>query len=199
MPTAPSSTRPLLLALLILAPGCASRLGRRDVAGVPNFGTVTENGAKLYRGAQPTPVGLQTLRQEKQVAAIVNLRRTGDAVDAERRHIESMNASAADGSRIEFISIPSSCSPSTADLKHFVLEMRRLSAQGKPVFVHCKHGKDRTGLFVAVYEMVELNKPRKDALANLKGFGHAWPVCQEIDAYLNQFDPGQFRERLNHP
>lgn len=45
-----------------------------------------------------------------------------------------------------------------------------------PVYVHCLHGKDRTGYFIAAYQLCRMGKPWEEVLADLNSFGfHHFP------------------------
>jgi hypothetical protein len=53
-------------------------------------------------------------------------------------------------------------------LKH---NLKKLLLEGGPTYVHCLHGKDRTGLVCALVECKYLGKNKEDAINNAKSLG----------------------------
>jgi tyrosine-protein phosphatase SIW14 len=110
--------------------------------GLPNGGHVNDF---LYRGAQPHPAGIQELKNLG-ITTIVDLRGENPAQrDSERQQAESLG--------IRFVNIPVSGwdPPSNEQVAQF-LSLFRNNPKEK-VFVHCRFGDDRTGVFVATYRM----------------------------------------------
>src|SRR5260370_35765951 len=106
--------------------------------GLPNGGRVNDS---LYRGAQPHTAGMQELKKLG-ITTIVDLRGENSAQrDSERQQAESLG--------IRFVSIPVSGwdPPSNEQVAQF-LSLFRNNPKEK-VFVHCRFGDDRTGVFVA--------------------------------------------------
>jgi protein tyrosine phosphatase (PTP) superfamily phosphohydrolase (DUF442 family) len=48
--------------------------------------------------------------------------------------------------------------------------LRAIEASPKPVFIHCKEGRDRTGLAVAAYRLAR-GMPAEEAIAEVRRFG----------------------------
>jgi hypothetical protein len=46
--------------------------------------------------------------------------------------------------------------------------------ENQPVFLHCKHGRDRTGVIVAAHRMAHEGWAAERAMQEAKGFGLAW-------------------------
>jgi len=132
-PSAPSAAPPVMRS----AYGDKLRL-----PGLPNGGRVNDF---LYRGAQPHAAGIQELKNLG-ITTIVDLRGENPAQrDSERLQAESLG--------IRFVSIPVSGwdPPSNEQVAQF-LSLFRNNPKEK-VFVHCRFGDDRTGVFVATYRM----------------------------------------------
>jgi protein tyrosine/serine phosphatase len=128
--------------------------------GVPNGGRIASN---LYRGAQPHPDGLQELKKLG-VTTIVDLRGENPQLrETERRQAEALG--------IHFVNIPVSgwAPPSNEQVAQF-LALFRNNPQEK-VFVHCRFGDDRTGVFVATYRMAFENWPAEQAMNEMYFFG----------------------------
>jgi tyrosine-protein phosphatase SIW14 len=77
-----------------------------------------------------------------------------------------------------------------AKVAAFLDEMKQ---SPRPVFVHCRQGRDRTGLEVAVYRIVEDDWSREAALNELYAHGYHWAVFPGIARYLKTFDPKQYK------
>jgi tyrosine-protein phosphatase SIW14 len=130
------------------------------IPGVPNSGKINDH---LYRGAQPRDPGFLELKKLG-VTTIVDLR--GEAPEKsgwEEKRAESLG--------IRFIHIPvPGWSPPTNDQVAQFLSIFRDNPQEK-VFVHCRFGDDRTGVFVASYRMAFEKLPADQALKEMYHFG----------------------------
>ena len=110
-------------------------------ANTPRFYRVDD---KLYRGAQPLlPDGIRAL-QQRGIKTIINLRGRDEHTDAEEKLAREL------GMKYYSHPLPGLSAPKDADVQAILDEIRR--ADG-PVFVHCHHGEDRTGLIVACYRI----------------------------------------------
>jgi len=150
----------LVLAIpLSLATAQASphEIGKRLTAkGISNFGEVTPT---LYRGAQPTRAGLETLAKMG-IQIVVDLR--GSASKTEN------DAAARLG--ITYISIPNHCPfPKDETWVRFLAVIH--DYPGKKIFVHCRLGDDRTGMAIASYRMSEESWTAADAMREMQAFG----------------------------
>lgn len=98
----------------------------------------------IYRGGQPDPSSLERLR-ELGVDTVVSLRR-------ERRHISRRERSYALELGMRFLHFPFYGVFGADDLfvMNIVEEVKR-----RNVYVHCKHGRDRTSLIIALYRVME--------------------------------------------
>lgn len=148
---------------------------RLHVMGVPNAGKITD---QLYRGAQPRSGGLEQLKKFG-ITTIVDLR----VEDSGARHREKKEAEALG---IHFVSIPVSgwSAPSSEQVAQFLSLFGDDSAK---VFVHCRFGEDRTGVFVATYRMAMQKWPADEAIKEmyLFGFNRFWHPG--MSAYVRNF------------
>jgi protein tyrosine phosphatase (PTP) superfamily phosphohydrolase (DUF442 family) len=127
---------------------------------IPNAGKIS---GQLYRGAQPRPGGLEELKKLG-ITTIVDLR----GEDASLRNREKQEA---ESLGLRFVAIPvSGWSPPTSEQVAEFLSLFRSSAQEK-VFVHCRFGEDRTGVFVASYRMALQGWSPRRALHEMYFFG----------------------------
>jgi tyrosine-protein phosphatase SIW14 len=108
-------------------------------AALPRFCVVD---AALMRGGQPSESGLKELR-DKGIKTIINLRHNDTTVKDEGKEAEKLG--------LNYVSIPLDGihKPSAAAIEQFLKVAQDPKAQ--PVFVHCEHGEDRTGVMVAIY------------------------------------------------
>lgn len=133
--------RSAVVAFVFLATACATATAPR-VDGLPtNFGVVEEG--KLYRGSQPNYEEIENLYR-RGVKTIVKLN-TAD-LEAER--------SAAGELGIRLMEIPLNArtvgtSKSCDDVERAYAAMT--DPLNWPVYVHCDHGRDRTGFLVGLY------------------------------------------------
>ncbi len=115
------------------------------LTGLPNAARVNDF---LYRGAQPH----------------VDLRSEAPARrDSEREQAEALG--------IHFVSIPVSGwdAPTNEQVAQFLALFRNNSKE--KVFVHCRYGADRTGVFVAAYRMAYEGWPAQQAMNEMYFFG----------------------------
>ena len=140
--------------------------------GLPNLYQVSDD---LYRGAQPTAAGMGELVTMK-VRTVINLR----SLHSDRRLIGSHSL---DYEHINMKAWHAEDEDVVAFLK-LVTDATR-----QPVFAHCKHGADRTGLVVAVYRIVVQSWTKEEAIAEMTtgGFGHH-AIWRNLTDYIEQLD-----------
>jgi tyrosine-protein phosphatase SIW14 len=130
------------------------------VPGISNAGKINDS---LYRGAQPDEKGLPELKKLG-VTTIVDLRgENRDSVEWERRRAESL------GMRFVHIPVSGWAPPSDDQVAQFLSLFRNDPRQ--KIFVHCRFGDDRTGVFVAVYHMALEKWPAEQSLKEMYFFG----------------------------
>jgi tyrosine-protein phosphatase SIW14 len=145
---------------VLVACGCASRPAGQvanrpqqrleHVAGIENFGFVS---SEVWRGARPTAQGYQTLR-DMGVRTVIDLELPGHVpLCPPELNPRSLPVSGFHADRVD-----------TAAL----LALIRQSP--KPIFIHCRQGRDRTGIAVAAYR-VACGMPLADVIAELHRFG----------------------------
>jgi tyrosine-protein phosphatase SIW14 len=129
-------------------------------AGLPRFGRINDS---LYRGAQPYAEGLQQLKKLG-ITTIIDLRgEDAHKVDWERKQAEALG--------IRFIHLPVSgwSTPSNEQVAQFFSIFR--GNTNERVFVHCRFGEDRTGLFIASYRIAFDHWSPDQALNEMLAFG----------------------------
>ncbi len=128
--------------------------------GIRNAGKISD---VLYRGAQPKEVGLSELKILG-ITTIVDLRgEDREKIAWERNLAESLG--------MRFVHIPvSGWSPPTDEQVVQFLSLFR-NERGQKVFVHCRFGDDRTGVFVATYRMTFEKWSAQQAMKEMYFFG----------------------------
>ena len=135
------------------------------VPGVPNAGKVSD---QLFRGAQPRLSQLSELKKLG-VTTIIDLRSgSSGARNEERARAEALG--------MRFVSIPVGgfSTPSSAQLAQFFSLVRQ--SPRETIFIHCRFGDDRTGVFIAAYRIAFDHWTPDQALSEMNAFGfnHAW-------------------------
>lgn len=131
-----------------------------QIAGVHNAGKVS---SVLFRGNQPRPPAFSELKKLG-VTAIVDLRgEDRNTLEWERKQAEAQG--------LRFISIPVGgwSSPTNEQVAQFLSLFREDPKQ--IIFVHCRFGDDRTGVFVATYRMAVGHWSAEQALKEMYFFG----------------------------
>jgi len=126
---------------------------------IRNFRRVNE---WLFRGGQPGVEGVAAL-SKLGVRTVINLRRGKRTVEAERQPVQAAG--------MTFINIPLNYwfLPSEQTIEQFLSIVD--DETKRPVFLHCLHGKDRTGLLVAMYRIARLGWTVEKAYREMKYCG----------------------------
>lgn len=116
----------------------------------------------LYRGSAPSPKDVEILKEKYNVNKIISLDQNSANVIANSCKLFGINhvIIPLDGNKQSLINL----------LSH---DLKDLLINNGPTFVHCKHGKDRTGLVIAMYQCKYKGKNPEIAIQEAKqlGFG----------------------------
>jgi protein tyrosine phosphatase (PTP) superfamily phosphohydrolase (DUF442 family) len=183
-----SAVRCRLLALVLLAmlvsPGRADEAVQSrpkqwaepiTLEGVPNLHKVSDT---LYRSAQPTAVGMESLKRLG-IKTVVNLR----SFHSDQTLLGNT------GLALEAIPMNTwDISPKEA------AQFLRIATDPKraPVLVHCQHGADRTGTMCATYRIAVQGWTKKDAIREMTegGFGfHS--IWRNLIRWVEKLDVAQ--------
>jgi len=181
----------VILVALFLTPSISH--AKQDLG---NFSLVAPG---IYRGARPSAEGLKMLKALG-VKTIINLE-GGDSSPlvprmivelwepgerASARKLEGQNAQALG---MGYLNIPlNSVGDVTPEEEQGIDTILRLMANpaAQPVFVHCEHGKDRTGLVIALYEVEVLHKNVAAAYAEMISHGHG-PINMIVNHDMDEY------------
>jgi tyrosine-protein phosphatase SIW14 len=144
--------------------------------GINNAGKVS---GSLYRGAQPQ---IESIRELKAlgITTIVDLRAEDSVVrEHEKKEAESLG--------LRFVSIPLSgwSAPTNEQVAEFLSLFRNRPEER--VFVHCRFGKDRTGVFVATYRVAIEKWPADQAIREMYFFGFNGFWHQAMKSFVRDF------------
>lgn len=126
---------------------------------LPRFLRINE---KLYRGAQPRRGGLMRLK-ELGVKTVINLRGTNEHTRVEQAEARAM------GLKYFNVAIGRFFRPSDAQVKRALAIIN--ATENQPIFVHCNHGRDRTGLIIAIYRLEHDRWTDEEALREARARG----------------------------
>lgn len=152
---------------------------RLDKPGLSNLHKVSD---ALYRGAQPEEEGYKTLKAMG-VKTVVCLRESRSNDDAVRQ------------AGLEPIHISSDAWDLKLDEVAAFLKVAADPAR-QPVFVHCRHGADRTGTMCAAYRVAIEGWPKGEAILEMTrgGFGfHA--NFENLVEFLEKLDVDALRNQ----
>jgi len=188
-------TAPAMLALTLSAGACSKSAvvspDSRPAAwaepiskpGLPNLHKVSD---ALFRGAQPTPEGFKEL-QALGVKTVINLRSSHTDDD--------------EIGTFPFRKVRIRCKAWDPDQDEVEEFLRVATHPGnQPVFVHCQHGADRTGLMCAIWRMAVQGWTREQAVDEMTkgGFGYH-TVWDDLLKYLQTVDAGALRKKAGLP
>ena len=154
---------------------------------LPNFHAVTP---VLFRGAAPTPHGLEILKKMG-MKTVIDLRIAPKTVAKEHAQLDQLG--------IKFINMPMSGDgfqksfddkgkvvPTEAQIQTFLKTIADPAQQ--PVFVHCQHGADRTGTMIGIYREQVAGWPYDKTYKEMRkyGFNSHW---KKLSATVRRFAP----------
>ena len=147
--------------------------------GLPNLHKVSGG---LYRGAQPTAEGMRELKKLG-VKTVVSLR----TFHSDRAMIGDTGLAYV---HLRMTPLAVSDAAVAGFLKRVADKKRQ------PVFVHCLHGADRTGVLCAAYRIVVQGWSRDEAIREMTtgGFGHH-KLFANLTAYLRKADFDAIRRK----
>jgi len=145
-----------------------------EVEEIPNLFKMNDN---LYRGGRVTAVGMKQLKKMG-VTTIINIENDDDAIKADKKF------AAANGMR--YISIPFDTWKTPSDAKvDGVLKLLQDRSLG-PIYLHCKHGRDRTGMIMGLYRVEAEGWDAKVAYKEMKDRGFRSVLWKLTNYYKNR-------------
>jgi len=170
----PRLARSFLLLVLAEAAGISAPIPKP--AGVPNFHYVNDG---LYRGGQPTLAGFEALAKAG-IKTILDLRMSTRQSDWEARAVKRL--------RMHYVHLPlyGRETPTPKDINK---ALALLNDPAKlPVFVHCREGKDRTGMIIGCYRIAHDGWTNRRAMAEAKSYAGR-ELRHAMEDYILHFAP----------
>jgi hypothetical protein len=133
---------------------------------IHNFKKVTKD---LYRGSAPSPIDVVYLKEKYNIKKIVSL----DKASADKIHKATQLLG------IKHIVLPIDFKNSSL-LKALNVDLKELLLEGGPTYIHCLHGKDRTGLIIALLQCKYFGKSPDEAIKEAKEFGFGIGVNPKV-------------------
>lgn len=131
-------------------------------ATIPNFHEVSTG---VYRGGQPTTEGWAFLKS-KGVKTVVKLNFESEGSDKEAEAL-GMTVIDASGPPSELKNMFRAPKPEKIRLAIEALRDRK----NRPIYIHCLHGQDRTGLVVALFRVIEEGRTKAEAYKEMRKLG----------------------------
>jgi len=149
---------------------------------IRNFHQVNEH---LFRGAQPSPLGLQELGAIG-IKRVIDLREHGPSTTFEQEQLKKLG--------IHYINIPFGefSAPTDAQIQEV---LKLLSTEDVPTFIHCRRGKDRTGTAIACYRVQHDGWENERALREARMYGMS-SFERAMQHYILHFTPTKTPELL---
>jgi uncharacterized protein (TIGR01244 family) len=176
-PSNPMRLRLIISLALLALTGCHSIGGKID--GVSNFAVVEDGPAGVCRGAQPSELGIGSLKS-RGVRTVIDLR--DDAVAAEATWTQQ--------AELKYVRIPMNAG--RVEPQKVQAFLAAVQSSPRPVYVHCMLGRDRTGLSIAMYRIIRQGWSREDAIRELYAHGYNWALYPGIARFLRSFNPADY-------
>ena len=155
---------------------------------IQNFHKVDET---LMRGAKPTEAQLKELKSNG-IDTIISFCTNYNPQNPKLRTIpEEANWAKKLGMKFHWIPERSNRNPSPDDVNKFFKIIDNARARGEKVFIHCRHGADRTGLFSAIYRLKNQNVKLSDVIKELMKYGHDANNNPNIIPFIIDFKENQ--------
>jgi protein tyrosine/serine phosphatase len=154
---------------------------------IRNFHQVNEH---LFRGGQPSPLGLEELGAIG-VKRVIDLREHGQATTFEEEQLKKLG--------ITYINIPFAEFSAPSD-NQIQAVLKLLASAETPTFIHCRRGKDRTGTAIACYRVQHDGWDNERALREAKTYGMS-SFERAMQHYILHFTPSltpQILPAVNH-
>ena len=147
---------------------------------IRNFHQVEEH---LFRGAQPTALGLQQLGALG-IKRVIDLRERGSATAFEQEQLKKLG--------ITYINIPFKGFSAPSD-NQIEAVLKLLANTEIPTFIHCRRGKDRTGTVIACHRIQHDGWGNERALGEAKTYGIS-SFERAMQQYILHFTPTRMPE-----
>lgn len=152
---------------------------KRTIDGIANFGQISPH---LYRGAQPSEVGLESLRRLG-VDLVVSFTLGDESIADEAARVHALG--------MAHLSLPWSVTgePTGAEVATFLALFDEASS--RTIFVHCKEGADRTGVMIALYRIAHDGWTASRAVDEMRAFHFYALFHPHLQRFVEGFATGR--------
>jgi|GEM_PF-6356668 len=137
----------------------------------------------LYRGPQPGEKGIQKLA-DKGIKVIINLKQDSEKrVKKYKNMAEKCGLDPEDYHNLPFNHFDKPDKDNNKKIKEIFKIIEDAEEANKPVYIHCQHGEDRTGMIIAIYRVIKQEMPIEDAVKEWQDLGYRninYPGLREI-------------------
>ncbi len=154
------------------------------IAGVPGLANLARVNPGFYRGAQPDAEGYRALKAMG-VKTVICLR----SWHSSKKETESAG--------LAYVELPlqadafGSHPPSDDQIRLFFKTV--LDPARQPVYIHCAHGKDRTGTMCALYRIEVDGWTPGEAIEEMQSFGYH-DIYRDLLRFVRNYTPRGFRK-----
>lgn len=152
---------------------------------IPNFHVVDNT---LMRGAKPTEAQLKELKSNGVKSIISFCTNFNPQNPKVKTPPDEANWAQKLGMDFYWMPMRSNCNPQKEAVNAFFAITDLARAKGEKVFIHCRHGADRTGLFSAIYRLRNQNVRLSDVIRELMFYGHDANNNQNVIPYIIDFN-----------
>ena len=155
-----------------------------NLPGLSNVGRVAPG---IYRGALPEKEGYETLKKLG-IKTVIDMRVNGN----EKAEVEAVG--------MKSIRIPIWMTRTSLQTKTEQVVALMADPANQPVYVHCRYGRDRTGIVVAAYRMKHQGWSLADAETDMEffGFNEIWVNLRRfIQQYGKQMEEDRALAKSN--
>lgn len=165
-------------------PSASQPVGSRPAP--PPFSNLhTIAAGRAYRSAQPTPEILEYVVRHHGIRTVINLRGENAKEAWYRREREACQKLG-----LKQIDIRTSASSFPSREALLALFDAISDPANEPILLHCKAGADRSGMAAAIWKMVNLKEPAKEALDELSfKYGHIRSAHPQLSEFIKMFQP----------
>lgn len=156
---------------------------------IANFGKVIDT---IYRGALPDSKGYRALSEQLGVLRVCSLIERESQEDRKR-------ALAAGIKEWRYIPFSDTDAPPPERVKEWLDYIRTSNKKGA-IFTHCRGGRHRTGVLVAVYRVTDCGWTRQQAFEEMMKYGWYEALGHKpiIDWFFREFDPKDYLPEAKH-
>jgi uncharacterized protein (TIGR01244 family) len=147
--------------------------------GLPNLHKVND---QFYRGAQPEKEGYEELAKMG-IKTVICLRETDPDLEIIKQ------------AKLQCIHIPvKTWKPTQKQVVEFL--KTATDKKNQPIYVHCKHGSDRTGTMCAIYRMAVEGWSKDDAIQEMtKGDFGFHPLWTNLIRFIQKLDVDAIKKK----